>query len=101
MKIDPYSKSIPLPPVADKRTERSDASASPASGDAAATSISLSARASQIQDLQAQLATVPVVDRARVETIKQAISSGQYSVNPDNIASGLIDSVKEMLHVAK
>jgi negative regulator of flagellin synthesis FlgM len=100
MKIDPYSKSIALPPAADKRAGRSDPASPTASGNASA-SVNLSTRAEQLQSMQAQLAAVPVVDRARVDSIKQAIASGQYSVNTDNIASGLIDSVKEMLHVAK
>jgi negative regulator of flagellin synthesis FlgM len=98
MKIDPYSKPAALPPVADKRTDKATTTSG---GEQASASVSLSSRAEQLQALQAQLASVPVVDRARVETIKQAIASGQYAVNVDNIASGLIDSVKELLHVAK
>jgi negative regulator of flagellin synthesis FlgM len=36
-----------------------------------------------------------------VESIKEAIASGQYTIKPENIASGLIDSMKEIFHVAK
>ncbi len=65
------------------------------------TDVSLSPRAAQLKELESQLAAIPVVDRARVDSIKEAIASGQYTINAENIAEGLIDSVKEMLHVAK
>ena len=65
------------------------------------TDVTLSSRAADLKQLEAQLAAIPVVDRARVDSIKEAISSGQYTVNTGNIAENLIDSVKEMLHVAK
>ena len=39
--------------------------------------------------------------RAQTSSIKQAIASGQYTINTENIADGLIDSVKEMLRVAR
>ena len=98
MKIDPGPKQVSLPtsvenrpaqPQANKRTE------------AEQTDVSLSPRAAQLKQLESQLAAIPVVDRARVESIKEAIAAGQYSINAENIAEGLIDSVKEMLHVAK
>jgi len=98
MKIDPGPKQVNLPtsvenrpaqPQANKRTE------------AEQTDVSLSPRAAQLKQLESQLAAIPVVDRARVESIKEAIAAGQYTINAENIAEGLIDSVKEMLHVAK
>jgi negative regulator of flagellin synthesis FlgM len=36
-----------------------------------------------------------------VDGIKEAIASGQYTINTENIAAGLLDSVKEMLHAGK
>jgi negative regulator of flagellin synthesis FlgM len=36
-----------------------------------------------------------------VESIKEAIASGQYTIKPENIATGLIDSVKDMLNAAR
>jgi negative regulator of flagellin synthesis FlgM len=98
MKIDPGPKQVSLPtsvenrpaqPQANKRTE------------AEQTDVSLSPRAAQLKELESQLAAIPVVDRAKVESIKEAIAAGQYTINAENIAKGLIDSVKEMLHVAK
>lgn len=98
MKIDPGPKQVTLPPSVENRPAQPQSNKR---ADAEQTGVTLSPRATQLKQLETQLATIPVVDRARVESIKQAIASGQYTINPENIAAGLIDSVKEMLHVAK
>ncbi|MFO7541396.1 MAG: flagellar biosynthesis anti-sigma factor FlgM [Thiobacillus sp.] len=98
MKIDPSLKPVTLPLTVDNRAARPQGAPLDDSGQ---TDVSLSARASQLKQLEAQLAAIPVVDRARVDSIKQAIAAGHYTINPDNIAEGLINSVKEMLHAAK
>lgn len=36
-------------------------------------------------------------DAKRVAEIRQAISEGRFQVNPERIADGLVDSVREML----
>jgi negative regulator of flagellin synthesis FlgM len=98
MKIDPGPKQVTQPTSVENRPVQPKAN-KPA--DAEQTEVTLSPRAAQLKQLEAQLAAIPVVDRARVDSIKEAISSGQYTINTDNIAGGLLDSVKEMLHVAK
>jgi len=106
MKIDPGPK--PPSPTAATGTrpaqpqENANANA-PASAGAGAgqTDVSLSARVADLRKLEAQLAAIPVVDQARVESIKAAIANGEYTIKPENIAAGLIESVKEMLHVAR
>lgn len=99
MKIDPSLKQVKLPtsPVENRPAQQQNAPRAQADK----TDVTLSANSAQLKQLEAQLAAIPVVDRARVESIKEAISSGQYNINTSNIASNLIDSVKEMLHVAK
>ncbi|MEW5967814.1 MAG: flagellar biosynthesis anti-sigma factor FlgM [Pseudomonadota bacterium] len=99
MKIDPGPKQLTLPSTAERRTAASQSNV-PA-GQASQTDVSLSTRSAQLKALEAQLAAIPVVDRARVESIKEAIASGQYVVKPENIAAGLIDSVQEMLNVSR
>lgn len=99
MKIDPAGiKQVTLPSSVDSRPAQPQANAR---ADAGQTDVSLSSRAEQLKQAEAQLAAIPVVDRARVESIKQAIVSGQYVIKPENIAAGLIDSVREMLNVAR
>jgi negative regulator of flagellin synthesis FlgM len=98
MKIDPGPKQVSLPTPVENRPAQPQANKR---AEAEQTDVSLSPRAAQLKQLESQLAAIPVVDRAQVESIKEAIAAGQYTINAENIAGGLIDSVKEMLHVAK
>lgn len=99
MKIDPGAKPIPLTPSADSRPAQPQANGRGST--APQTDVTLSPQATQLKQLESQLAAIPVVDRARVDSIKEAIASGQYTIDTGNIAEGLLDSVKEMLHAAK
>lgn len=98
MKIDPGLKQVTLPASVENRPAQPQKNA-PAP--TAQTEVTLSPRAAELKQLETQLAAIPVVDRARVDSIKEAIASGQYTIYPEKIADELIVSVKEMLHVAK
>ncbi|MBU6494539.1 flagellar biosynthesis anti-sigma factor FlgM [Pandoraea sp.] len=65
--------------------------------------VSLSPLASHMQALQTQLAQSGAadIDTARVAELKQAISEGKLAINPDKIASGLINSVRDLLSAQK
>ncbi len=39
----------------------------------------------------------PVFDASKVEQIKTAIANGQFQVNPEKIADGLLATVKDLL----
>jgi negative regulator of flagellin synthesis FlgM len=98
MKIESGPKQVSLPSSVENRPAKPQAN-KPA--DTEQTGVTLSARAAQLKEMETQLAAIPVVDRARVDSIKEAIASGQYTINTDNIGEHLIDSVKEMLRAAK
>jgi negative regulator of flagellin synthesis FlgM len=98
MKIEPGSKQVAPASTVDSRATKTQAN-KPADG--GQTSVSLSPQAAELKALETQLAAIPVVDRAHVDSVKAAISSGQYKINTENISNNLIDSVKELLHVAK
>jgi negative regulator of flagellin synthesis FlgM len=59
--------------------------------------VKLTPLSSQLQALESSLANVQVVDTARVEAIKQAISEGRFKINPDAVAERLLTSVKELV----
>ncbi|MDP3585441.1 MAG: flagellar biosynthesis anti-sigma factor FlgM [Thiobacillus sp.] len=106
MKIDPGPKPTSTPATTGTRPaqpqENANANARTSAGAGAGqTDVNLSARVADMRKLEAQLAAIPVVDPARVESIKAAIANGEYTIKPENIAAGLIASVKEMLHVAR
>lgn len=59
--------------------------------------VELSSVSAHLQGVQAAAANTPVADSARVAEIKQAISEGRFQINPERIADGLLDSVRQML----
>jgi len=63
----------------------------------AGSKVDVSPLASRLQQLEGTLAGVPEVDAAKVGELKQAISNGQFRVNPEKVADGLIESVRQML----
>lgn len=99
MKIDSAGiKQITLPTSTDSRPARPQAGV-PA--DAGQTGVSLSPRAEQLKQMETQMAAIPVVDRARVDSIKAAIANGEYVIKPENIAAGLFDSVREFINASR
>ncbi|HSY26909.1 MAG TPA: flagellar biosynthesis anti-sigma factor FlgM [Burkholderiaceae bacterium] len=52
---------------------------------------------SQLQGLEGQVASSSVFDANKVEEIKAAIAGGQFQVNPENVANGLINNVADLL----
>ena len=54
--------------------------------------VQITSTASQLASLGQQLSTMPAVDSARVARISQSLADGTYTISPDKIASGLIQS---------
>lgn len=98
MKIDPGLKPLQPPSAAEARAVESPAAKGAKTQE---TQVSVSARANQLNRMEAQLATVPLVDRSRVDAIKAALAAGEYTINPENIADTLLASAKEILNVSK
>lgn len=88
MKIDNITGITPLP-GSDNRPAKADPKPG---GDGSG--VVLADTAARLQALASDSQTV---NRARVEEIRQAIASGSISINPANIADGLLDSVANML----
>lgn len=57
----------------------------------AADSVSISQEAKLLGALNAAVVDVPSVDIERVESIRNAIQSGNYQINPDAIAAKILD----------
>lgn len=91
MKIDNSVKSVGNTPAGEQRV-KSTAAAHPSAptGD----QVQLS---SGLQKAEQAIAATPVVDQARVDEIKQAISDGRFEVDANKVADGLIESVRQML----
>ncbi|MDY0073548.1 MAG: flagellar biosynthesis anti-sigma factor FlgM [Thauera sp.] len=83
------------------QTQSSRAPAAPAGKDSAVTGaaeVSLSPLAALMGKAESALANTSEINQQRVDEIRQAISDGQFKINPGRIADGLIASVREMLH---
>jgi len=64
----------------------------------AGTTVNLSTLSSQLHTLESSLAQgTQGFDAKRVESIKDAIRSGSFKVNPEAVADKLIASVREMI----
>jgi negative regulator of flagellin synthesis FlgM len=74
-----------------RQAEKAAATAAPAQTD----SVRLS---SQAQAASGTSSTSQVFDAKKVERIKLAIADGQFQVNSERIADGLLDTVRDLLH---
>ncbi|HHJ12827.1 MAG TPA: flagellar biosynthesis anti-sigma factor FlgM [Gammaproteobacteria bacterium] len=52
--------------------------------------VSLTDTARQLQALEARVASEPVVNRERVETVRSAVENGSFTINPERIADKLL-----------
>jgi negative regulator of flagellin synthesis FlgM len=101
LKIDNSIKSTASPGAKETKT-RPAAAASPAPAAQAPKpgprdEVKITSLSSQLQALESSLNNTAVVDTARVEAIKQAISDGHFKVHSDVVADRLLNTVKELL----
>ena len=101
MKINDTLKNTPAVPAAStpatnaKSTDKA-ASAAPATTD----SVRLSSQG-QAMAASAASANSAVFDTKKVERIKLAIADGQFQVNSEKVADGLLETVRDLLHSRK
>lgn len=67
-------------------TQSGAATQRPAAGDA----LQLTGTAARLKAIEARLATLPEVDQARVQALREQLASGQYQPDPARIAAKLI-----------
>lgn len=94
---DSLKKAAPLPTatqpsVQSRSSERTTKTESKSTN--ASDSVKLS---SQYQALESKVADNESFNAQKVEQIKAAIASGQFQINPEKIANGLLDTVKGLL----
>ena len=99
MKIDSNKPaSTPSAPSGPARARAGQGgAASVASAGAGASAQTTEATLSGAQNVESVLASTPVVNAERVAEIKRAIAEGRFQVNPERIADGLLQSVRDML----
>lgn len=99
MKIDKLIQPITTVSVSDGK-RRTDIT--PNTGtDQENSSVHLSSNAAKLQSIDSSSADGSVVNIARVQEIKQAISEGNFRINPEVVADRLLETVKELIQSKK
>ena len=60
------------------------------SGDATGSQVQLTDTATNLQQVEARIAKLPDVDRARVDAVRQRVESGAYEINAGRLADRLL-----------
>ena len=78
-------RASPVVPTRDVVTGGGNAATPPATGD-----VHITDTASQLAALEQSLREAPAVDQARVQQLQSAIEQGRYTVNPEQVATQLL-----------
>jgi len=71
---------------------RDDNASAPGNGSTShSDTVSITDMASRLQSLEQKLATQPDVDQAHINRVRDAISRGEYRVDPDRVADKMLD----------
>ena len=97
MKIDSSVKATGSLPSNDGRARSAKESPKAESSNAGSERVELSSLSSRMLQMEEAISNAPVVDTAKVDEIKQAMSEGRFKVNTEKVADGLIESVRQML----
>jgi negative regulator of flagellin synthesis FlgM len=97
VKIDNSVKSASGLPSSDGRTRGAKDSPKTQSSSGGSDKVDISSMSTRMKQMEETIASTPVVDKAKVDEIKQAISNGQFKVDTGKVADGLIQSVRQML----
>lgn len=63
----------------------------------AGTNVSLGSTVAHLKNMESSMASVPVVNAAKVAEIRQAISEGRFQVNTSLVADRLIATARELI----
>jgi negative regulator of flagellin synthesis FlgM len=91
-------KSTPNLPLGQTQTSSARSAEKAVATPTATDSVSVSPK---LQALSGQIAGANVFDSKKVEKIKLAIADGQFQVNSEKVADGLLETVKDLLHSRK
>ncbi len=59
-------------------------------------SVKLTGEASNLQALQRELSQSSAIDAGRVQSVKESLQSGSYKINPEAVASRMLELDKQL-----
>jgi len=77
--------------VEDIRREGKSSGSSSTSSTGSGDTVSLTDMASRLKSLEQKLTSQPEVDEARINRVRDAISSGEYRIDPEKVADKMMD----------
>ncbi len=101
MKVEKSNKPLPAATGGEARTRASVTKPAGDAQSAATTSVHLGATAEQLRGMKSGMANTPLVNKAKVAEIKQAISEGRFQVNSAVVADSLIKTVTDLINSHK
>ena len=101
MKIDNNLKSITGGPNLEETARPAHKPAAGTPSAPVSASVELSPLSANLQAIEKGFADTPIVDTARVEELKQAISSGHFKVDASKVADRLLKTVQDLIHAHK
>lgn len=99
MKIDKTLQSVTTASLAEGK-KRADVN-STGSDLSQVNNVHLSSNATKLQHIDSNLASESVVNPTRIQEIKQAISEGNFQINPGVVADKLLETVRELIQSKK
>ncbi|MCK8043372.1 MULTISPECIES: flagellar biosynthesis anti-sigma factor FlgM [Shewanella] len=94
--VNPHANSRIGTGTSAKGTPAQTAPASAAPTPQKSDSVSITAQAQQIQNVQTKMADMPDVDQNKINEIKAAIAEGRYKIDPDKLASNIANFENEL-----
>lgn len=100
MKIDKSLQPVSTVSVNDGK-RRADVTPSASASASQENNVHLSSNIAKLQNIDSSPASGSIVNTARVQEIKQAISEGNFQINPEVVADRLLETVKELIQSKK
>lgn len=98
MKIDKSLQTVSTVSVSDGK-RRTDITQNPSIDQKS--NVYLSSNVTKLQNVDSNSASGSIVNMARVQEIKQAISEGNFQINSEVVADRLLETVKELIQSKK
>ena len=97
MKIDSALQQVTSVQAKDVKSKPSKGKTGTSASGLVSDNVELTGASSRMRDLETQLADLPPEDAAKVESIRQSIADGTFTVDEEAVAEGMVEETIEQL----